>query len=793
MLSYKELLKVKKQINKKQEVGKLFKWLADNDFTWDRLVMSLVTGMPKKDKNEYENARKDLMKKLLKKRDRFDIKLYKLAVKSVFKELFNKEIELERINKGMTTRDKKTKKHKLLMRWYIIKIYDDTSDINNDPNRPHWRVIVKAPGSRTPTSDIDTTISVCRVGALPDELNKYKDYVNLIKNSVIKHFYQISKKICGISSSLSRDSNVYHDGFMEKLSVEGRVDDEQENQDYANYGKFLGHEKFDKKNRMLRLGLRYKQLYQKQKRMKHQYEYAASLFSLRSYFGEKTKLWEKFKSLSAKEIKSLLGEGVIDKCISDFKEICRNVDDFYKEYKVSLEKEISELKKDKSKIICSDFKKSKRKMFSKIEEKDIEVLAMNKLYVEYLNEIPQLNEEINKLLSEEAKYISKIQESERILSDLNYSVKEFDEMTSEKIKRGKFKNIISDTVTKRDTAKKTHEDNLEEYKKYLLKISDLQNKKQRALIKANMFANEAYVNRSAVIHVVKGLQSHDKGQTSKQVIVCSALQQIGLKLLHAKKQRKEGLCEATIAYKNDKYLSRVNHLFFNDDKEVLNTDKLKNIVNNRKISSLGNKIMVLSLLSAKGKDKNKGAVKNRHFRYDIYDYYLLNSAVEMIRKVKKNENILYHNKNAAARKILYKRVKFMYDQKKIKNCKINNFKVFEIAKLIRMAAKLIADGYDAKIIEKKGSWGEHRKQDNKNEIVKKKLKKPNLQDVKKQQKNEEDKKIRKNKKVMRIRGSNFNYKSSININKQPEGIDCFELKDNNHNGKSVLNIGSSGK
>ena len=69
----------------------------------------------------------------------------------------------------------------------------------------------------------------------------------------------------------------------------------------------------------------------------------------------------------------------------------------------------------------------------------------------------------------------------------------------------------------------------------LKSLAKLYNEQQASQIRANLFAQEAYINRASVYHVVAWMQSavDDLRINFKQVVMGSILQQIGFRLLHS--------------------------------------------------------------------------------------------------------------------------------------------------------------------------------------------------------------------------------------------------------------------
>lgn len=225
--------------NSQFSAKEIFSWLGEKNITWSDIVSTLVMTAPRtadeKEKWDF------LIDALLKARDEYDIYLYNYATSSALRELFpGKEYDnnAKWVTKKAAITKEKGGRATVVLPFYVIKIYDfNAEQINNQDNAAYWEISVKAPGSRTPLSDIDTTISVRRVNEiLPN--NSIQSEAYRLKIKIIQYFHQQNRVEChNMGPGISRDSNVYSDGFMEQ-DLSGR---------YVHYAKFQNPKGFAKK------------------------------------------------------------------------------------------------------------------------------------------------------------------------------------------------------------------------------------------------------------------------------------------------------------------------------------------------------------------------------------------------------------------------------------------------------------------------------------------------------------------------------------------------------------------
>ena len=167
---------------------------------------------------------------------------------------------------------------------------------------------------------------------------------------------------------------------------------------------------------------------------------------------------------------------------------------------------------------------------------------------------------------------------------------------------------------------------LTKYVEALEQLATLYIRQQKALIEANLFATEGYTNYSAPYHTIntKWLPVEEDGAISelkierRHVVMCSVLQQIGLRLLRAKQYRDLGMSEVEIAYRVADYEHRIADMFFGDSQwfgDNINEPRADYV-----------------LLRLKS-----GGVNKHRFSPEFYS--LLNLGTDLVKSIKKNRDI----------------------------------------------------------------------------------------------------------------------------------------------------------
>lgn len=147
---------------------------------------------------------------------------------------------------------------------------------------------------------------------------------------------------------------------------------------------------------------------------------------------------------------------------------------------------------------------------------------------------------------------------------------------------------------------------------------------QHSQIQANLFAHEAYIGKSPVVHVVQGMQKGESANLSPDTIVGSIVHQIGFRLEH------EGRAEDTA-----KYIFRVADLLFGQLAAPLTETQLDSLAANPS-----------GLLPGLG---------DHGVRFTRDELALVNSEVKLFREIKKNPNFSPIQKREATRALLLER------------------------------------------------------------------------------------------------------------------------------------------
>ena len=274
-----------------------------------------------------------------------------------------------------------------------------------------------------------------------------------------------------------------------------------------------------------------------------------------------------------------------------------------------------------------------RKLF-----KDLNPTALDKkVNVDYLEKATDVNNEIIDLKQKNCELVTQLtglyQECDKLKQQLDFIGKEI----AESLKKQSI--ILVEQI----------EDLENQLQSSLKQRADKLIAKQALYIKAYLFANEAYVNRSAVYHVVKGLQRKENVRISKQTLMGSGLQQIGFHFLHSDKLRHEKKSEGEIAYLNAKYGCRVFDLIFNNGEDPArqapySDENIESLVKN------GNTLKILYRL------KTPELQTNSHHFFSRVEYHLLNSDMKLITQIKGATNILDGEKPARALEIVKDRM-----------------------------------------------------------------------------------------------------------------------------------------
>ncbi|MBS4168376.1 hypothetical protein [Parachlamydia sp. AcF125] len=478
-------------------------------------------------------------------------------------------------------------------------------------------IAIKAPGSRKLTSDIDTSIHTLFKGkssffdCVAERIKvKGPDFEGRITNAVIEGFYSISEELFKMTSSSHRDSNAYLDTLAN---------------DQENYPKFLNNEENNPSIQGARLfsDEEFTQKFKEYKHAKHVQEIAASLFSLRQSLEEEE--WQVFKELVKQVLSEILKElsetlpselsedsleAHILPCQQDCDTIFQEVESFHNRHQVVLEKKTQELR---------------RLDPLPVREQDISIAALNRLYVEYLEKCATCHEKILNLRKEKKPLIDQLGEEKAKLHKVKAVLERLggesdDEDTQELIEKKQREYALAEKKY-RQLQEALHEN--------LIRTAQLQVDYHRHQILASTFANEAYVCRSAVYHVVKGQSGVKDFSLSQQILLGSALQQVGFKLLHTKEFLHKNKSPEEVAYYTAKYGQRLFNLVFNGRDAALNDVIIQYLAQGR----IGKGLPKFTYL------KSEEVRGNAYPTLGQEELALLNSQVKIIQHIKFNPHI----------------------------------------------------------------------------------------------------------------------------------------------------------
>jgi hypothetical protein len=598
--SYEQNLDVLQDLLAKNDpqhkAAEFFRLMAENRITWEILIKALVVNS-----GDNEQAQKN-MQVLVAYRDVIDRDIFRKAIEAMFP---NQHYAYQY--------DAQSKPDN-----YVIKIYNVNNQIkggwltHTSEQEPNCILTIKAPGSRTLTSDIDTTVSATsgtkqlsivnskldvshlqlldmNTGELAvaskHDLTNSVDYFTRIQATLIDQFYRISEDIYTISSGEHRDSNVYSSGFLEEglYPVFAHKQPERYKNPQLNFQLPTKDWFFDKMEN-------YISFYEPQRSQKHQLELAASLVSLYQALTQPGKFcyassWSDFKNLILEKFKNN------PLALEDWNGKNNSTEGIFS---------ITE-------TLCQYYEDTLKEARQYAPDKQ-DATLINEIYARHILRVAECNEALIELQT-------KVEEKKKV-----------------------YNNLVRELTPHQLSLLQASDDDVEGKQFYQNKVGELENalKERKAVliglleqqagllinrqqwqIKANLFANEAYVNRAAPYHVVNGLQMKQAIDWSKHVVLGSTLQQLGFFLLHSKLQFEKDYTPGEVFYKNAKYLMRIAHILFGKDMKWHHQKKKKVL----------EKVNLLPHI-----------VGNWNRRFEDY-YDLFNNALYIIEKIKGDPSI----------------------------------------------------------------------------------------------------------------------------------------------------------
>ncbi|MBY0544668.1 MAG: hypothetical protein K2Q14_03865 [Gammaproteobacteria bacterium] len=602
----------------------LFRALVKQGYDWRTLLDHHLfnSGYSEEVQKECEQV----VDALVKKRDELDKILYKRAIKLLMndrggeeKYQYNRPAKNTGPNKDLTG-------YKLqYYAWEVVKSV-------GDKEITLFTVSIQAPGSRDLTSDIDTSIQVeChRTDWVNDAIWPDKFWPELFapftqemdvgaaaEAAIMAYFNQISVEELGLTSAASRDSNVYSKGFLHpevalKFNPEALI-------------------KRDKLKSFEKEGF-----YIEYKKVTHELELAASLFSLREYYGEDSDKWQQ------EIIEPLIAEwdGSNNALVMTvlIEQAAKQVEALYELKKAALEKQCQSAAFLAQLAQLQGLDGLNLPFNENQLKQDNKIYALQLVYAQKVFASAALRAEVKRAAKaiEEAEKpwqdsLKKVKESEdkiqrfvrKLKATSDEDEKESYEMMIEKLR----KNCI---LLSQQTQANKHQ-----YSNAVQTFLKAHQQQQEAIVLANLFAHEGYVNYSAVYHTVAWQQSQDSRLKidRRHVVLCSVLQQIGFRLLHAKQYESQNINRGEILYRTAKYDQRI-------------ADMLWGLLEWFKDMPYQAGEPVLSRL------KGLQAIHSQAFPEALFP--LLERSLKLIKEVKKNNRVPTYQKAYAALLICYR-------------------------------------------------------------------------------------------------------------------------------------------
>lgn len=584
----------------------VFKKHTEKEGNWEQIKKNHLK--PGLDENATFSSTE--LKALVKYRDIIDFKMYRKAVENIFPtEAYNLET---RVNGSIENRDGHPR---FVADWYEFKVTKRAQSPLSSHSTSQCIIRVNAPGSRNLTSDIDTSLFTTIQGDAKDLLEnanpKIKvglDYAGRITASMIDGFYDLSEKEFGMTSGEHRDSNAYADLSTEDNEEYPKFQNNETRNPKIGDKPLFDENEFNKKSSAWKL-------------RKHQLELSASLFSLRMALGaDKWKTFvDKQVSPAIKEYSDILNDGT-PKGLETAQNYINTVnDDIAKVFELTekLYSRYESLLTDKKQKIAAD---NKAELEKKAKERDIEIAALNRLYVESLEEMVKIKDNILILKQQND---SLIKGADIIFEEIQEEEKKFAHFSKE---QKLFAKEIEECKRKCSERRKQYEEKIKTLKDNYMRCADLELQRLEVRYQAHTFANEAYVCRSAVYHVVSGMQQSGTLNITEQTLLSSALQQIGFKLLHTQELEKRKKLPGEIAYRTAKYSQRVHNLLFHQSQitdEAIKAD----------FKSRRNKLNMFF------KFKTEGIRSSLFTIFSLEELLLLNSEMKIILDIKNKTEI----------------------------------------------------------------------------------------------------------------------------------------------------------
>ncbi|WP_213155600.1 hypothetical protein [Neochlamydia sp. AcF65] len=634
---------------------------------WETLKKQYVTTL-RPEKGAQEQAAQK-MQDHIEDRDIVDYASYREAILRIFPpSYFNLDAEIAgKISKTPTD------KYTFTAKWYEFVVTKKTIHAPTDLEKPQkCKIAIKAPGSRKLTSDIDTSILTTFIGENSfferAEARVKKEGYELegrITNAIIDGFYSISEELFDMTSASQRDSNAYTDTIAKDKEIYPKFLHDEENNPSIQGTRLFSEEEFTK-------------IFKEYKYQKHVQEMAASLFSLQASLEQEE--WQTFKDLVKRRLSKIIKselpkdaqETHIPLCQQDYDTIFQGVENIRSHHLAKLNAKIGELRQLDP---------------LPVRAQDITIAALNRLYVEHLEQCTDCYEQILALKSKRKPLIDELERKKQALDKELAALKKLGDSSDDP----DIQEIIEKKQKNCALLEKKCQELRDSLRQNIIKTAQLQTEHQGYQILASTFANEAYVCRSAVYHVVNGQSGATSLPISQQTLLGSALQQVGFKLLHSKELTHKSYSPEEVAYYTAKYGQRLFNLVFSGRNAELEDDIIKPLAKGKKREDLPEFTYL----------KSERIKNNAYSTFKREELALLNDQAKIIQRIKMDSAILDAEKPRKTLELIQKLYPFSTEEEKTR--------YFEQEKelYLSISAKLIGLVCASRLEQKGYLWGKN--------------------------------------------------------------------------------------
>ncbi|MFN7097603.1 MAG: hypothetical protein ACK4PR_08610, partial [Gammaproteobacteria bacterium] len=536
---------------------------------------------------------------------------------------------------------------------------------------------------------------------------------SLLQAFIVYHFNYLNIKLFGMTSSSNRDSNVYSKDDSDRAAYLKMYTDSKDKTAYlidAEHLSLLTDKDKNKRGQKYTDVLakaHYETTFADFKQRKERYELAASLYSLREYYDQDDASWNSFvggfeyHQLNAPNDGKLFDNIVIpaaDRTETWYKQSQEWANNLLTETETiqaqlfETEDEVCQDERGQSEEVLgftlqpdtfrNEYRQAcniqKGQTLTDNQQEDERIYAHHYLYALMLTRTAMIERELDILQGDEATAGSLLHAKAEVMKAYEAAKETKDKWEDDKKElekkrkkeedyrkqaqpdNKKFRRLQQNTKHLEQDCNEAYEEASNALKVYLAAIKAYDNllhhyslavnQLQLARIKSNFYAHEAYINFSALYHTVHWQQAG--GELSimrRHVNLCSVLQQIGFRLLHAKQYQAaakdmQGYAKALkwgeMLYRVAKYEQRAADSFYGLEK--WSEDKVINIDVLDKTSILYRLKPETGINADTFLEEQKAKVF----------YRLLNRGVRLVKEVKKDEGVLPQDKPKKALKIV---------------------------------------------------------------------------------------------------------------------------------------------